>query len=220
MRLKKILTGLLSATILIAVLCSMVVTASASAETATVSVSDAAVSAGESVSVELSMSAKGVAGFQGELRYDKEALELEGITETAGIGSGGMFMFSQDEATKTYKNGSFFYASASGADFDGVILTFTFRANGNANGKYKFSVEGLSVYDGTAGSPQALQTKIQNAGSITVGAAGFNPLILAVLLVVVLLVVAVVFFVIAKKNKARPHYYREAQADFESDDEE
>ena len=227
MKLKKILTVLLSVTILVAVLCSATVTASASAGTATVSVSSAEVDAGKTVDVELTMNAKGVAGFQGELRYDQAALELQNVTEAPGAAGNGMFMFSTGEEGKPYKNGSFFYAAANGKDFDGVILTFTFRAKENVSGKQKISVEALTVYDGTVGDPQPLETKIQGAASITIGSAGFSPLLLVLVILAVLLAVAAVLFVLARKNKARPHYYgarnnyeSDYQSDYQSDDED
>jgi hypothetical protein len=111
----------------------------------TVQVKDVSASAGQTVTTELIMDGT-FAAFQGALIYDTDALTLEKIEATSLL-SGSMTMFTQDEITGEFKNGSFVSASAHNAVINGAVLTFTFRAGSNANGTYSFSIEQLLVYD-------------------------------------------------------------------------
>ncbi|MDR0671551.1 MAG: cohesin domain-containing protein [Oscillospiraceae bacterium] len=110
-----------------------------------VRVKDVSVSAGQTVTTELIMEGT-FAAFQGVLTYDTGALTLEKIEATSLL-SESMTMFTQDEITGAFTNGSFVSASAHNAEISGAVLTFTFRAGDNADGTYSFRVEQLLVCD-------------------------------------------------------------------------
>ncbi|MDR1158290.1 MAG: hypothetical protein LBK75_08345 [Oscillospiraceae bacterium] len=115
------------------------------ADKVTVQVKDVIASAGQTVTTELIMDGT-FAAFQGVLMYDTGALTLEKIEATSLL-SGSITVFTQDETTGTFVNGSFVSASANNAVVDGAVLAFTFRAGSNANGTYSFSIEQLLIYD-------------------------------------------------------------------------
>lgn len=134
----------------------------------TVQVKDISVSPGNTVTTELIMDGT-FASFQGLLVYDTNALTLEKIEATSAL-SGSITMFSQDEITDEFKDGSFASALANNAEINGAVLTFTFRAGSNANGTYSFSIAQFLVYDenGTELTVNAVDTPVERPGNYSI----------------------------------------------------
>ena len=135
------------------------------ADQVTVQVKDISVSPGNTVTTELIMDGT-FAAFQGLLVYDTNALTLEKIEATSAL-SGSMTMFKQDEITDEFMDGSFVSALANNTEINGAVLTFTFRAESNANGTYSFSINQFLVYDeeGTELTVNAVDTPVERPGN-------------------------------------------------------
>lgn len=166
MKIKKILIGFISVAVLMSTMMGTMMTVSAAGgKKVEFSISEASVKAGQTVVVEVSAKGAGIAGIQGKLAYDSEALTLEKAEGTDELDPNAILTFREDQKTKKFINGQFAYVTSAGKDMNGVILKYTFKAADTANGTYAFALEGLMVFDDQA---KEISSETVKAGSLTV----------------------------------------------------